>query len=108
MNRKEHLITILGEECVETSQRASKALRFGTDEVQPGQDKTNVERVVHEFNDIVAMMEMLQKEGIVSEIFDRTAIANKKEQVEKFLKYSSDLGTLQEGDEIIISDEEEN
>lgn len=96
MNRIEHLLTILVEECVETSQRATKALRFTLDEVQPGQEMTNAERLVYEFNDIVAIMEMLYDEELIPKVYDNEAIAAKKEKVEKFLKYSQQLGTLQQ------------
>ena len=60
MNRTEHLITIFGEEGSEVAQRASKILRFGVDEVQPGQVKTNAERLVDEYADIIAVAEMLE------------------------------------------------
>lgn len=45
MKRHEHLLSILAEECCEVGQRVSKALRFGLDEVQPGQDLSNAERI---------------------------------------------------------------
>ncbi len=35
MNRRDHLLDILAEECAEVAIRVSKALRFGLDEV-PG------------------------------------------------------------------------
>ncbi|MCA0003352.1 MULTISPECIES: hypothetical protein [unclassified Mesorhizobium] len=55
MNRHEHLVTILGEEGVEVSQRCSKALRFGLKEVQPGQQIDNAFRIYEEFLDLVAV-----------------------------------------------------
>jgi hypothetical protein len=62
MTKTENLLTILAEECAETAQRVSKAIRFTLDEIQPNQeeDLTNAERIVYEFNDIVAVMEVLQ------------------------------------------------
>jgi hypothetical protein len=64
MNNTEHLLTILSEECVETAQRVSKAIRFGLTEVQEGQHLNNAERLVYEFNDIVAVMELLHEKRI--------------------------------------------
>ncbi len=94
MNRIEHLLTILAEECTEVGQRASKAIRFSPEEVQPSQDLTNAQRIVYEFNDIIAIMEMLKEEGVINLIEDRTMIDKKKEKVEKFLLYSKECGTL--------------
>jgi hypothetical protein len=94
MNRKEHLLTIMAEECVETAQRASKALRFGLEEVQEGQDLTNAERIVYEFNDLYAIMELLRREGHIPRVLDLGAIDLKMRKVEKWLKYSEEKGTL--------------
>lgn len=96
MNRVEHLLTILGEEGVEVSQRCSKALRFGLEEVQPGQDLDNSERIRGEYIDLLAIMEMLVEEGHILPVhyIDRPAIDAKKAKVEKFLAYSRQQGTL--------------
>ena len=59
MNRLGHLLWILAEECAEIAQRASKASRFGMDEVQPGHALTNEQRIWQEMNDLAAVGEML-------------------------------------------------
>lgn len=95
MNRAEHLFSILAEECSEVAQRASKVNRFGVREVQPGQVLDNSDRLICEWADLQAVMEMLQAEGFVR-ITDLTYMkASKKAKVEKFLKYSEEQGTLQ-------------
>lgn len=96
MTRIEHLLTILAEECTEIGQRASKAIRFTPSEVQPGQELTNAERIMYEFRDLQAVMEMLEDEGILPSIWlrDVTAIEAKKAKVEKFLLHSAECGTL--------------
>lgn len=94
MTRTENLLTILGEECVETAQRVSKAIRFTLDEVQPEQDLTNAQRIVYEFNDILAVMEILQEEGIFEKVIDREAITKKKIKVAKYLSYSAEIGAV--------------
>ncbi len=63
MTKTEMLLTLLAEECNETAQRASKAIRFGLDEVQEGQPHNNADRIVYEFNDLVAVTEMLKRKG---------------------------------------------
>ncbi len=96
MTRKEHLLTILSEECSETAPRASKAIRFGLTEIQPGQPLTNTERLINEFNDMFALMEMLRSEGCLDIILHSGKIEAKKLQVEHYLKHSKECGTLTE------------
>ena len=96
MDRAEHLLMIAGEEGCEIAQRVSKALRFGIAEVQPGQEKNNAERIVYEYADLVAVMTMLDKEGIVEIKGMADMIAAKTEKVEKFLEYSRKQGRLAE------------
>jgi len=100
MNRTEHLLTCAAEECNEIAQRVSKALRFGLDDMQVGQGLSNAERIVQEFRDLQAVMEMLEDEFIVEPcvwIRDVQAIEEKKAKVEKYLRYAeSTCGTLKE------------
>jgi len=92
MTRDEHLLTIAAEECAELAQRLSKALRFGMDEVQPGQPLSNRERIIEEYTDLIAALEML---GIWT--LDRAQIDAKHRKVERFLRYSEQCGTLSGG-----------
>jgi hypothetical protein len=86
----------LAEECTEIGQRASKAIRFTAEEVQPGQELTNAERIMYEFRDLQAVMEMLEDEGVLPSIWHRdvAAIEAKKAKVERFLLHSAAVGTL--------------
>ena len=95
MNRVDHLLVCLAEECSETAQRATKMLRFGPEEIQPSQELDNTERVVLEFNDIMAIMEMLMDEGVIPPGFIRPVlILKKKNRVEKMLLRSKECGRL--------------
>lgn len=94
MTVEENLLVILMEECDETSQRASKAIRFTLEEVQPSQGLTNAERIVYEFNDILAVMEIMQERGMIRDVIDREAIDKKKAKVQKYIAYSEQLGTV--------------
>ncbi len=97
MTRTEHLLTILAEEGAEVAQRATKALRFSLSEVQPGQPFTNAERILAEFNDLQAMIEMLQREGALSYPSAHqwnNDISAKTAKVEHYLKLSAECGTL--------------
>lgn len=95
MTRDEHLYTIAGEEGVEIAQRCSKAVRFGGDEVQPGQPDNNRTRILREFADLVGVLEML---GFVNLVPPSCAlrpwIDAKKAKVEHYLRYSAECGTL--------------
>lgn len=91
MNRQEHLLSILAEECNEVAQRAIKALRFGIAEIQENQDYANSERIRIEFSDLCAVYEMI---GLNPP--SRFLIEEKKNKVESFLKYSKECGTLKD------------
>ena len=98
MTRTEHLLTILAEECAEVAQRASKALRFGLDEQQSGQELTNAERIAGEMDDLVAVWAMLRMEpGWHPRPSEVAGYQAKREKVEKYLRYSAIIGTLAEG-----------
>ncbi len=95
MTRTEHLLAILAEECAEVAQRATKALRFGLSEVQPGQDKTNAARIAYELDDLLAVAGMLRDASAIPGASPEAQEA-KIEKVRWFLRYSRELGTLSE------------
>lgn len=88
MNHLEYLLTVLGEECAEVIQRASKAIRFGMAEVQPGQHENNRRRLERELADVAATVELL---GLEIREEDKAA---KREKLTKFMAYSESAGTL--------------
>jgi len=92
MTRTELLLTVLSEECTEVGQRACKAIRFGLNEVQEGQEKTNAERLIYEFNDLLAVMYQLKDDGLIDRIVDPEMIRLKREKMDKWIKYSNELG----------------
>lgn len=99
MNTTEHLLTIGSEECDEIGQRICKVLRFGPDEVEPGHDLDNKARVVQEFHDLVAVLEMLGyiefHEDVPAAIkVDNEMLRLKRIKVRKFLDHSREQGTL--------------
>ena len=94
MNHTEHLLSCLAEECTEVGQRVSKALRFGLSEVQPGQPLTNAERIAGELIDLLAVVGMLEDQGVLDVPRDPVAITRKKEKVLKFMAYAEQCGSL--------------
>jgi len=88
MTHTEHLLTVLAEECAEVAQRASKAVRFGLTEIQPGQGDDNRRRIEKELADLVATAELL---GL--RIRDEDKLA-KKDRLAQYMTYSQKVGTL--------------
>lgn len=95
MNIRQYLLICLAEECAEVTQRVTKTLRFGEDEIQPGQDFDNTDRLSFELCDLVAIVELLQEQNIPLELDDREAIEAKKLKIAKFMRLSIDRGTLE-------------
>ncbi len=100
MNRNEHLLVCAAEEGIEVAltlaQRISKANRFGLGEVQAGQSKTNAQRIVDEFHDLVGVMKMLHDGGLIEldeHSLDR-AVAAKVAKIEKNILYAIKCGTV--------------
>lgn len=95
MNKTEHLLTCLAEECAEVGQAAAKALRFGIDDMPPNGGLPNNEYIVREMNDVLAIIELLRGHGIeLNGIGYRVAIDEKKAKVERFMEYAEERGTL--------------
>jgi hypothetical protein len=89
MKKTEYLLVVLAEEGAEVAQRASKAIRFGLLEVQPGQEETNVRRLERELADVMATAELL---GLKVRDEDKAA---KREKLKKYMGYSQQIGTLE-------------
>lgn len=97
MRRAEYLLTVLQEECGEVVQAAAKIQRFSSGGVGPGESKTNAELLVGELIDVIAMIEMLEREGVISMPSMETiqAMAQRKQaKVESYMRLSVEVGAL--------------
>lgn len=97
MNRLDHLLWHVSEEASEVAKNASKAARFGLSSVAEGRSTSNADRLVHEYLQLVAAMEMLESEGHVKlpQVSEqRRVIEAKKEKFEGFLAVSRAAGRL--------------
>lgn len=90
----DNLLDTLIEECAEVIQRATKAKRFGLNEVQPGHELDNRLRLNCEWNDLLAVVELLKANGVELFRSDELIIA-KKAKIRHFLKYSQELGVVE-------------
>lgn len=92
ISREKYLLDCLAEECNEVAIRASKAIRFGLNEKQPGQDLDNGSRINIELEDLMAVVEMLNDECGLSHSPIHTARHLKRAKVNKFYQYSVERG----------------
>lgn len=90
----EALLDTLVEELAEVIQRVEKAKRFGLDEVQPGQDLNNLQRMNIEWNDVLALVELLADDHNVRLFRTDELVRAHKNQVRYFLKYSRERGRV--------------
>lgn len=87
MTRKEHLLVKLMEESSEIVKAVSKVLLFGLEDGYPELDTTNEEDINNEFNDLLAVVQMLNSEGL-NIYSDNTKISAKKVKVEQWILYA--------------------
>jgi NTP pyrophosphatase (non-canonical NTP hydrolase) len=80
------VMDILQEECAEVIQAVSKISRFGIDNFKPGKAKTNREHLEEELGDMIAMICILEKMGVVNR--DALELATKA-KIEKLKKWST-------------------
>ena len=93
MTRIEHLLIKLSEECNEIGKAVSKALLYGLNDGYPGSGRTNLQDIQDEFNDLLAISQMLCSENI-SLIPDTDKIENKKIKVVFWMEYARQRGIL--------------
>ena len=80
------LLEILIEECAEVQQRATKMLRFGVKEIQPGQNLTNAQRLAREYGDLIEVGERLMAIGLAPEEDVIEGRFNKERQLAKYMQ----------------------
>jgi len=80
------LLEILIEECAEVQQRATKMLRFGVNEVQPGQPLSNAARLSLEFGDLLEVAERCKDRRLISHQQVAVGREAKSQQLAKYLQ----------------------
>jgi hypothetical protein len=94
---EDHHLIMLMEECAEAAQRASKQLRFGRDEVQPGQELPNHLRLRDEILDVLAVVTRLQEAGLIEPIEHQDVMIHrrtKQAKVDRMMALSRAQGRL--------------
>lgn len=92
MNKQEHLLACLAEECAEIQQAVGKALRFGIN--NDYRETTPAEDIARECCDLLAVIELLEEAGIIKKAATNEAIQRKKEKVKAYMEYAKNYGTL--------------
>lgn len=85
-SQTKEVMDILQEECAEVIQAVSKISRFGLDNLKPGKPKTNREHLEEELGDLLAMVDIMLEQDIVS--WGNLEVA-KKAKIEKLCKWSN-------------------
>lgn len=98
LNEEQYLQICCAEEAAEVAHRISKILRFGLNEVQPGQDKTNRTRLEDELVDFTAIVHLMGMKGIVNMRHPdlQKSFEAKIDKVRKYMQYSRDRGILEQ------------
>ncbi len=91
--REREILALLIEECAEVQQRATKALRFGLDETQPGQPHSNSTRLAHEVGDLEEVIAMAEREGLLFSHAIRDGRIGKKAQLARYMQTKATGGT---------------
>jgi len=98
VDKIEHLLVCLIEECAEVQKAVSKALRFGLDDHAPDNPTiTNDIDIANECVDLLAIIEMLRDENIIPSQNTSQMLQAKKDKVAKYMKYAEERGSLING-----------
>lgn len=97
LTKEQYLQICAMEEAAEVTQRLSKALRFGLDEVQPGQSLDNRQRLEGEIIDLVAVLMKLEEVDAINlqRPEQEEALHDKLDKIAKYMAYSRDQGLLE-------------
>lgn len=105
MNKIEYLLTCISEEGGEITQAASKCIRFGLDSPSriSKESMTNLQQLITEVNDVIAIISMLHEEGLdISLFMDANQIANKQNKVNFYMQDSIREGLLEHPKEFTV------
>jgi hypothetical protein len=98
MTLTDYLLVLIMEEANEVAHRASKALRFGLNEIQPGQTETNGQRMVHEMIDLAAVSRLLEERGSIAAPADfDERFDGKISRIKKYIDRARAEGRLEPG-----------
>lgn len=86
MDRDQWILSKIAEEAAEIAQRAMKAQQFGFDEIQAGQSKNNLERLMDEIWDLNATVSLTLGKEMYRPTPEHTKLRRKR--MNQFLELS--------------------
>jgi NTP pyrophosphatase (non-canonical NTP hydrolase) len=81
---EKQVLLIAQEECAEVTQAISKVFRFGLNGTHPDRAQDNQEHLSEEIGDLIAMIELLIRNGIIKEADVMQARINKFKKLSKW------------------------
>ena len=93
LTREEYYLLLLAEEATEVAQAASKCIRFGASHQYAGYDRSNIANLKLELNDMLCMIEELEKLGHDLSR-DEALIAKKRKRLVGYSDISFRLGVV--------------
>jgi hypothetical protein len=94
MNKIDHLLVCLAEECSELAQACTKALRFGVVNYHPDIKLNNLRAIQQEYSQLFAVIKLLHHEGMTINICAED-VTDKLNSLEKWMDYSRAKGLLE-------------
>lgn len=93
MNKEQHYLLKLAEECNEVGKECSKAILFGLDDFEPNQDLSNKTRIENELSDLFSVMTGLVNMGYldINNIISDSKRIRKVIKLDKYFKLSCEL-----------------
>jgi NTP pyrophosphatase (non-canonical NTP hydrolase) len=82
--QQQEILRISQEECAEVIQAISKVFRFGLNGTHPDRAQDNQEHLSEEIGDLIAMIELLIRNGIIKEDDVMQARINKFKKLSKW------------------------
>lgn len=80
------ILVILVEECSEVIKAATKLIRFGAGDAEPGQESTNAQRLAHEIGDLIETVALAIKSRLVTEDDIALGRVSKQKKLAKFMQ----------------------
>lgn len=91
MTTHQWTLICLAEECVEVAQRVTKLQRFGPMDIQPGQPLNNKERLEYELDDLITVIDLLAKSGVIR----RPVVSSAKyAKLHAYATYAKSIGII--------------
>ena len=94
MTPAQYLLSVLMEECNEVAHATSKINRFTVHDSHTPGGPTNLETLILEWNDLIAVKEMVEAELRIKIEANQERIAAKKQRVLEYMSYSRLLGVV--------------